>query len=129
MSSPDADARVLEQFLRTMAPPAALTAVYRQRVVRASLDARTKVLLRRQKQVMLAVCVCVSFLLVLPGALLTLAASWQSSRETTADFTAQSAVPPTASRFPIDGYELSLIEAQVHSRLQTFLAAQRAAAP
>ena len=50
MSQRDADAQILEQFLRTMAPPAALTSAYRQRVVLASVDARARILQRRRSR-------------------------------------------------------------------------------
>lgn len=128
MSPSDADARVLEQFLKTMAPPAALTAVYRQRVVRASLEARTKVLLRRQKQMVLLVCICVSFLFLLPGMLLTLSMRTFFSQNASEWLAADTlSPPPSAPHLAVDSYELSAMDAQWLSRLQNLLVARRAA--
>lgn len=130
MSHPDADARVVEQFLKTMAPPAALTAVYRQRVVCASLEARTKVLLRRQRQAALVACLCVCFLMLLPGVVLTVSARSLLSGNAAAWFAADTIpTPPVSPRVAVDGFERSAMEAQLQSRLQYFLSTRRAAQP
>ena len=70
----DADARVLEQFLRTMAPPATLTAIYRQRVVRSSLEARSRVVSWRRVEHVIAVLMAMSYALLLPSYCLMLSA-------------------------------------------------------
>lgn len=124
MPKPDADARVLEQFLKTMAPPAALTAVYRQRVVRASLEARTKVVLRRQRQIILTACVCASLLFLVPAALVTVSIRTFFSRDVSAWLAADTA-PPAEQKIPVDGYELSAMDAQWLSRLQNLLVTRR----
>lgn len=128
MSPSDADARVLEQFLKTMAPPAALTAVYRQRVVRASLEARTKVLLRRQKQMVLLTCVCVSLLFLAPAVLLTASMRTLFSQDISAWLAADTlTTPPASPKVAVDGYESSAMDAQWLSRLQTLLVNRRPA--
>lgn len=122
MSQPDADARVLEQFLKTMAPPAALTAVYRQRVVHASLEARTKILVRRQRQMTLAICLCLSLLMVLPGVALTISARSFFTGDFGEWFADVTTPPPrVAPRVAVDSYETSAMEAQWLSRLQHLL--------
>jgi hypothetical protein len=121
----DADARVLEQFLRTMAPPATLTAVYRQRVVRSSLEAREKVLSRRRKQgLWLAVC-CTAFALLIPCFCLTLTLK---ARPAMLAYEGRlTYVEPllNSSRATVDRYESATIRAQFQVRLQTWMAAQR----
>lgn len=129
MSSRDGDARILEQFLRTMAPPAALTASYRQRVVLASLEARTKVLQqRRLYRLVIAGSVCACLMMGALGlGILAVVAQQDMIAQTPADTTdpaQMNARPPTA-----DGFESNLIQSQLPMRLQTWAAAHQGMAP
>lgn len=125
----DADARVLEQFLRTMAPPAALTATYRQRVVRASLETRVQIDSFRRLQRCVATVVVVCCALLAPSYVLMQAAqtwvfpAWQI--ETTD--AAETVVPALSSMHAaVDGFELFIIQTQFQSRAENWAAAQRA---
>ncbi len=129
MSQRDGDAQILEQFLRTMAPPAALTATYRQRVVFASLDARTRVLQRRRARRtvvggVLALCLIAGPIFLgmfaltsLPTAVVDNGAPSQTGSKATSQ-------PAT-----IDGFESALIQSQLSMRVRNWVTAQSAAAP
>lgn len=126
MSSRDVNAQVVEQFLRTMAPPASLTATYRQRVVRASLDARGVVLRRRRVQrliVGLAIGFCA---LMAPAYAVVVALSlWILPA-----FPVEGPIapaPPVLSpmQAAVDGYELAVIQTQFQARAEAWLAAQQ----
>jgi hypothetical protein len=130
MPSRDADARVLEQFLRTMAPPAALTATYRQRVVRASLEARTQVVSFRRIQRCVAAGVILCCALLAPAYVLTQTAqSWMLPAFRLDAAHAAEAVAPvrTTMHAAVDGFELSIIQFQLQSRAESWAAAQRSA--
>lgn len=129
MPSRDADARVLEQFLRTMAPPAALTATYRQRVVCASLDARAKVVLVRRAGRCLAAVVLLWCAVLVPSYVLShlfsrinILPGW---RLETVDVR-QTVTPVFHSmQAAAEGYELAVLQ----SRADMWAAAQRTAQP
>lgn len=130
MPSRDIEAKVLEQFLRTMAPPAALTATYRQRVVQASLEARTQVVSWRRVQRCFVVGMAICCALLAPGFLLTHAArTWvlPALQIQTAD--ASESVAPVLSSMhaAVDGFEQSIIQFQLQSRAENWAAAQRSA--
>ncbi|MFO0916943.1 MAG: hypothetical protein U0872_01335 [Planctomycetaceae bacterium] len=128
MSQRDADAQILEQFLRTMAPPAALTSAYRQRVVLASVDARARILQRRRSRRTLAACALCLTLIAGPICLGLFSVAYSPS--VVADKAAESlpsvgvTVKPT-----VDGFESALIQSQWSMRVQTWASAQTAAAP
>src|SRR5262245_16288840 len=115
----DAEAARMERLLRTLTPPAAVTAPYRLQVVQAAFEARLNVLARRTRRRCTAVVLLVCCLLALPG--------WLLGRSGLGDRLAASGLPwPLKSAVPIDlqakpsaaidGYESSLIHAHVHSR-------------
>src|SRR5690349_9170286 len=121
----DADARVLEQFLRTMAPPATLTAVYRQRVVRSSLEAREKVLSRRRKQGLWLAACCTVFALLIPCLCVTLTLKARPTMLAYGERLTYVEPMRNSSRAAVDRFESAAIQAQFQVRLQTWMAAQR----
>lgn len=121
----DTDARVLEQFLRTMAPPATLTAVYRQRVVRSSLEAREKVLARRRKQGLWLAACCTLFALLVPCLCLTLTLQSRPSMLAYGERLTYAEPLLNAPRAAVDRFESAAIQAQFQVRVQTWMAAQR----
>ena len=140
MPSRDADAKILEQFLRTMAPPAALTATYRQQVVRASLNARSRLDTRRRLQRLVAGTMIIGCAVFLPVCFF--AASIQSGYFAMEDGSLLGTQSPASGTVfsnaeigsPIsvpgrhataDSYELSVIRSQFRSRFEVWSAAQR----
>jgi hypothetical protein len=123
------DSEILEQFLRTMAPPAALTATYRQRVVRASLKARSKIEARRQLRRMLAGALLLGCFLMAPAGMMSVARHvWSGVHDEVAlgaedAGDADRALPKIGTA--VDGYELSVIRAQLQSRLGFWAALQK----
>jgi hypothetical protein len=127
MSLRDADARVLEQFLRTMAPPAVLTATYRQRVVRESLTARAQVLHWRRIQRLLGGLAVVGCCLLLPVYALVIAVSFWALPALSLDSTVALSESPGAVSMhaAVDGFELATIQTQFQARVEAWIEAQR----
>lgn len=115
-----------ENVLRKTAPPAAMTADYRQRVVRSSLAAREKVLDRRRRKNLIWSSVCAICAVLIPSWCLAIAIKPRTSlaadsgRVTLADSLRGSSHPA------VDGYESAVIQAQFQSRVKNWMAAQRA---
>jgi hypothetical protein len=124
--SRDTEIRVLEQFLRTMAPPAALTAVYRQRVVRSLLEAREQMLSRRRKEgwLLAALGVACAFVLSVSFSALTSHVPMSVLSRQRPEALVETML--TSPQISVDGYESALIQTHVQIRLQAWIAAQRA---
>lgn len=115
MSPRDTEARIVEQFLKTMAPPAAMTASYRHRVVRASLETRMQVLAFRRIQRVVIMAVALVFVLLAPGYVLTQSPRWYvipALQIEASDVT--EAVAPVWDNIhsPFDGRELSALQSR-----------------
>jgi|GEM_PF-3822600 len=127
MPTREPDSRSVERLLRATAPPAAVTVDFRQRVVQASLDARLRQLSRRQTRRsaclgLVAACVMLTPFGFLVSVLLASAQSGMAPVEFRAVSISESAV---TYRNSVDGYESAVIQRQVQTRLQNWLAAQR----